>query len=97
MPRRIIHVGHANDERDDRASAWAAGRGFETDWRFPCDGDGLPEIEAEALPGYEAKIKVVQALAHGTRLDVRLPDRFAEQPELVPAARRLAPGEADAA
>lgn len=33
----------------------------------------LPEIEAEALPGSQAKIKVVQALAHGTRLDVRLP------------------------
>jgi len=33
----------------------------------------LPEIEAEALPGSLAKIKVVQALAHGTRLDVRLP------------------------
>ncbi len=38
----------------------------------------LPEIEAEALPGSPiqgslAKIKVVQALAHGTRLDIRLP------------------------
>ncbi len=38
----------------------------------------LPEIEAEALPGTPlqgsmAKIKVVQALAHGTRLDIRLP------------------------
>ena len=32
----------------------------------------LPEIEAEALPGHPAKIKVVQAMAHGTRLDVRL-------------------------
>ena len=32
----------------------------------------LPEIEAEALPGFTAKIKVAQALAHGTRLDVRL-------------------------
>ena len=33
----------------------------------------LPEIEAEALPGSAAKVKVVQAFAHGTRLDVRLP------------------------
>ncbi len=33
----------------------------------------LPEIEAEALPGSQAKIKVVQALAHGTRIDIRLP------------------------
>lgn len=33
----------------------------------------LPEIEAEALPGSLAKIKVVQALAHGTRLEIRLP------------------------
>ncbi|NOZ38825.1 MAG: hypothetical protein GXP24_01190 [Planctomycetes bacterium] len=38
----------------------------------------LPEIEAEALPSSRlpealAKIKVVQALAHGTRLDIRLP------------------------
>ena len=33
----------------------------------------LPEIEAEALPGSSAQIKIVQALAHGTRLDVRLP------------------------
>lgn len=32
----------------------------------------LPEIEAEALPGLTAKVKVVQAMAHGTRLDVRL-------------------------
>jgi len=39
----------------------------------------LPEIEAEALPSLllqdsQAKIKVVQALAHGTRLDIRLPN-----------------------
>ncbi|MGI9427977.1 MAG: hypothetical protein ACR2NM_04925 [Bythopirellula sp.] len=33
----------------------------------------LPEIEAEALPGLSAQIKIVQALAHGTRLDIRLP------------------------
>ena len=33
----------------------------------------LPEIEAEALPGSLAETKVVQALAHGARLDVRLP------------------------
>jgi len=40
----------------------------------------LPEIEAEALSGSQLpgsmtniKIKVVQALAHGTRLDIRLP------------------------
>ena len=38
----------------------------------------LPEIEAEALPDpllqdSLPKIKVVQALAHGTRLDIRLP------------------------
>ncbi len=33
----------------------------------------LPEIEAEALPGSSAKIKVVQALAHGTRIEVKLP------------------------
>ena len=32
-----------------------------------------PEIEAEALPGSFAKLKIVQALAHGTRLDARLP------------------------
>jgi hypothetical protein len=32
-----------------------------------------PRIEAEALPGTEAKIKIVQELSHGTRLDVRLP------------------------
>ncbi len=33
----------------------------------------LPEIEAESLPGTSARIKIVQALAHGTRLEVRLP------------------------
>ena len=33
----------------------------------------LPEIEAEALPGSEARLKIVQALAHGARLNVRLP------------------------
>ncbi len=33
----------------------------------------LPEVEAESLPGSAARIKVVQALAHGTRMDVRLP------------------------
>ncbi len=32
----------------------------------------LPEIEADPLPGYPTRIKVVQALAHGVRLDVRL-------------------------
>ncbi len=31
-----------------------------------------PEIEAEALPGAPASLKVVQAFAHGARLDVRL-------------------------
>ena len=38
----------------------------------------LPEIEAEALPGSEAKLKIVQALAHGARLNVRLPSTPAE-------------------
>ena len=33
----------------------------------------VPEIEAEALPGSEARLKIVQALAHGARLNVRLP------------------------
>jgi hypothetical protein len=33
----------------------------------------LPEIEAEALPGSEARLKIVQSLAHGARLNVRLP------------------------
>lgn len=32
----------------------------------------LPEVEAEALPGSEARLKVVQALSHGARLNVRL-------------------------
>jgi len=32
----------------------------------------LPEIEAESLPGQTTRIKVVQALSHGVRLDVRL-------------------------
>jgi len=32
----------------------------------------LPEIEAESFRGPAARIKVVQALAHGTRMDVRL-------------------------
>ncbi len=32
----------------------------------------LPEIEAESFRGPLARIKVVQALAHGTRMDVRL-------------------------
>ncbi|MEM8946752.1 MAG: hypothetical protein AAGD11_16380 [Planctomycetota bacterium] len=35
--------------------------------------DYLPDIEAETLPGSFARIKVAQALAHGVRLDVRLP------------------------
>jgi hypothetical protein len=34
----------------------------------------LPEIEAAALPDRAARLKVVQALAHGARLDVRLPE-----------------------
>ena len=33
----------------------------------------LPEIEVEAVPGSAARIRVVQAFAHGTRLEVRLP------------------------
>lgn len=42
----------------------------------------LPEIEAEALPGSYASIKVVQAFAHGTRLDVRLPSPAIEDCQL---------------
>jgi hypothetical protein len=34
----------------------------------------LPEIEAAALPDSVARLKVVQSLAHGARLDVRLPE-----------------------
>ena len=34
----------------------------------------LPEIEADALPGTPARLKIVQALAHGARLDVKLPE-----------------------
>jgi len=33
----------------------------------------IPQIEAESHPGTSARINVVQSLAHGTRLDVRLP------------------------
>jgi len=33
----------------------------------------IPEIEAESFPGTPSRIKIVQALAHGTRMDVRLP------------------------
>lgn len=32
----------------------------------------LPEIEADALPSESARLKIVQALAHGARLDVKL-------------------------
>ena len=32
----------------------------------------LPEIEADALPGCSARLRIVQALAHGARLDVKL-------------------------
>ena len=32
----------------------------------------LPEIEADPLPSSSARLKVVQAMAHGARLDVRL-------------------------
>ena len=32
----------------------------------------LPEIEAEAIPGSAARLRIVQAFAHGTRLEVRL-------------------------
>ncbi len=52
----------------------------------------LPEIEAETLPGpllqnsldqvSPAKIKVVQALAHGTRLDIRLPKAATDDGQL---------------
>ena len=47
----------------------------------------LPEIEAEALPdpllqSTAAKIKVVQALAHGTRLDIRLPKAATDDGQL---------------
>jgi hypothetical protein len=38
----------------------------------------LPDIEAEALPGSEARLKIVQALAHGARFNVRLPSTPAE-------------------
>jgi hypothetical protein len=35
---------------------------------------GLPEITAEPVDGPDATIKVVQAFAHGARLDIRLED-----------------------
>jgi hypothetical protein len=38
----------------------------------------LPEIEAEVLPGSEARLKIVQSLAHGARLNVKLPSTPAE-------------------
>ncbi|NNE23387.1 MAG: glutamine amidotransferase [Rhizobiales bacterium] len=60
MTRRIIFVGHANDECDDRASAWAAERGFGVDWRFPYDGDELPAIDEN----------VAGVVVYGGRFDV---------------------------
>ncbi len=39
----------------------------------------LPEIEAESLPDQPTRIKVVQALSHGVRLDVRRTAPFDQQ------------------
>lgn len=45
MAKRIILVGHANDECDDRLSVWAKANGFDADWHFPFEGDDLPGID----------------------------------------------------
>ena len=37
MTERILLIGHSIEDRDDRASIWAASNGFELDWRFPFD------------------------------------------------------------
>jgi hypothetical protein len=55
----------------------------------------LPEIEAEVAEGPDAAIKVVQAFAHGARLDLRLGEEAEEACSVivelvaVPAARTL--------
>ncbi|MGI9462720.1 MAG: glutamine amidotransferase-related protein [Aestuariivirgaceae bacterium] len=64
MASPILHIGHANDECDDRASAWAGARGFVSDWRFPYAGDSLPGIG----PGNEEDIAAV--IIYGGRFDV---------------------------
>ena len=60
MKQSIILVGHANDECDDRVSAWALRNGLTADWRFPFDGDELPQID-ESIAG---------VVVYGGRFDV---------------------------
>ena len=48
MTPKLVLIAHDTDSRDDRASAWAAARGFALDWRVPAEGDGLPPIEDAA-------------------------------------------------
>ena len=41
MAKRVVLIKHERSPGDDRAATWLAERGYELDWRFPHDGDGL--------------------------------------------------------
>jgi GMP synthase (glutamine-hydrolysing) len=65
MTKRVILVSHDLEETDDRASAWAVRRGFEADWRFPFNGDDLPQIGED----------IAAVLVYGGKFDVNPKDR----------------------
>ncbi len=44
MTKKIVLIGHKKGEDDDRASAWAAARGFEPAWYWPYNGESLPPL-----------------------------------------------------
>jgi GMP synthase (glutamine-hydrolysing) len=53
-------IGHALDEKDDRASAWAAARGIELLWSCPSEGGALPPVDED----------LAAVIVYGGRFDV---------------------------
>lgn len=47
MPNRIVLIAHSFPFEHDRASAHLAELGFETDFRFPCNGDRLDALSED--------------------------------------------------
>lgn len=49
MPRRLILIQHDRGPRDDRVSTWATGAGLDVEYRYPFNGDSLPELTDEVV------------------------------------------------
>lgn len=64
MAERLLLVTHDTEDKDDRASRWAADQGFELIWTCPAEGGGLPELDS-----------VAGLIVYGGRYDIREQDK----------------------